>query len=320
MTPTCLKMRMWKHIQRTLQGASGLCFILIMAVSILSPAAALLPPTLETKLSANNVIFDKVLPTPSISIELLRSATLEANFTTQFESNSSDASIDWEFLSQPICSLVLHRARFEIFGYLTTWKSPVNKHYFEPGAAYLFGNETGTLSFPSGQQLMTYHFAFGGPIREMQTAYSSDYPKNLTIDKNSVPVIIGGFVALSTNCGVQNFGYTYFADLKVTNQLQTEPEIQLSVPADATISFFSSNLVRLRPTIFWLPLSVPVQRFYVQYDLTPLYLQYPYKDIIVGLITFLAVSIPTWAFRVVKARRRKQRERERKEELEWYLH
>jgi hypothetical protein len=297
--------------------------IFIIALFNVSSAAGLLPPTLETTLSDNNLIFDKVLPVPSISIGIQRSAILEANFTTQFESNSSDASIDWALSSPAQCNYTLREARFDIFGYLTSWTNPMHRHYYELYRVYLFGNETGTLSSPSGRQVMTYHFGLGGPIREMQTAYSPYYPTNITIHKESIPVIIGAIVELSMNCGVQNSGYTYFADMKIANQLQTEPEIELSVPSDAAITFFSSNLVRLRPNVFWLPLTDSVQRFYVQYDLTPWYLLSPTRDFIVGTITgFLtAVAIPLLAWMVRSAHGWKSRRRERrpKESLDSYL-
>jgi hypothetical protein len=315
---------MWKSIRLTLLGASGLSFILIMTLLNVGSSAALLPPTLETTLSENNLIFDEKLQPTSISIGIQRSTILEVNFTTQFESNSSAASVDWTFLSSPKCNFTLHEARFGILGYLSVWTYPIHKNYIMPGVDFLFHNETETLSSAGGEQVVTYHFALGGPIREMQTVYSPHYPDNLTISRDSIPVIIGGFVDLSTNCGVQNSGYTYFADLKVSNQLQAEPEIELNVPSDATITFFSSNLVRLRPNVFWLPLTDSVQRFYVQYDLTPWYLVSPTRDFIVGSITGFSAAAGlqflTWGFRRLWTRKSKRKERELKDRFDWYRH
>jgi hypothetical protein len=316
-------MGMWKYVHHTLVGASGLSLILIMTLSNLSSTAALLPPTLETSLSDNNLIFDKVLSPPSIAIGIQRTAILEANFTAQFESNSSDASVDWAFFGPPKCSFTLHEARFGIIGYLSLWTYPIHRHYIMPGVDYLFGNETGTFSSTGDRQVITYHFALGRPIREMQTVYSPYYPSNLTIRKDLIPVIIGGFADLGMNCGVQNTGYTYFADMKVSNQLQAATEVELSVPSDATITFFSSNLVRLRPNVFWLPLTDSVQRFYVQYDLTPWYLLSPTRDFIVGsvtgFLTAVALQFLTWTFRSVRARKSKRKAQGRDGRLEWYL-
>jgi len=316
------KLTMWKFTRHTLKGASGLSVILFMILLNMNSTAALVLPTLETSISGNNLIFDKILPTPSISFAFQPGALLEANFTAQFESNSSDAFIDWMFLSSPKCNFTLNDALFNIFGFLTSWTNPPHRFYI-PFQAYSFsGNQTQTESSVGDRQLLTYRFALGAAIRKMQAAYAPNYPKNITISDDSIPVIINGFVALSTSCGIQNSGDTYFADLKVSSQLEVAPEVELSVPLDATITFFSSNLVRLRPNVFWLPLTDSVQRFYVQYDLTPWYLVSPTKDFIVGTVTgFLtAVAIPvlTWTIRSVRAWKRKGNQRKQRQRLDWY--
>jgi len=104
---------MCKYLPHMLVQVSSFSLILIIALFNPSSAAGLLPPTLETTLSDNNLIFDKVLPVPSISIGIQRSPILEANFTTQFESNSSDASIDWALSSPARCNYALREAQFE---------------------------------------------------------------------------------------------------------------------------------------------------------------------------------------------------------------
>ena len=89
-------------------------------------------------------------------------------------------------------------------------------------------------------------------------------------------------------------------------ELHTAAEIDLTVPQDAMITFFSSNLVRLRPNDFWLLMpgssSEPsVQRLYIQYDLTLFWLQSPSKDFIVGtvtaLLTALALPFLSWVWK-----------------------
>jgi len=280
---------------------------LFLTSLLANPTSASLPPTLETTLSGQNLIFDKILPSPSISIRIESDGTLEANFATQFEANSSEALLGWVFLSPTRCNLELKRAQFEIHGYVTSWTSPAHRNYFAGGSldrTYSYGNETRTLAFPSDRQNVTYRFALGGPIRQMQSAYYS--VANASIPQDSIPVIVGGNIGITTNCGVQNSGATYFTDLRASVELQVPTEVDLIVPHDATITFFSSNLVRLRPNDFWILMpgsssDSSVQRLYVQYDLTPLWLQSPSKDFIVGsvtgLLTALAITFLGWVWK-----------------------
>lgn len=272
-----------------------------LTILLASPTSASLPPTLETTLSGQNLILDKVLRSPSISFHIESDGTLETNFTAQFEANSSEALLGWVFISPTRCNLELKRAQFEIFGYVTSWTSPTHRNYKEGDPSldrtYSYGNETRT----GDQQNVTYRFALGGPIRQMQSAYYS--AANASIPQDSIPVIISGNIGITTNCGVQNSGATYFTDLRTSVELQMPTEIDLTVPQDATITFFSSNLVRLRPNDFWLLMpgsssDSSVQRLYIQYDLTPFWLQSPSKDFIVGtvtgLLTALAIPFLSW--------------------------
>lgn len=108
-------------------------------------------------------------------------------------------------------------------------------------------------------------------------------------DDTSVSIVAIAEFNVKTTWAVQQRENTCFSDVRLRVRSQTDSDFQLYVPFDAEIIFSSSNLVRVRPyallgTVSASKMDYASGRFYVQYEIIPLYLRFPYRDLIFGVV------------------------------------